>query len=134
MSQENVEEIFDRLRKAFFADRDVDAWVECFHPDAELLLPRNLLEGGNYRGHAGVRQAFVDAFETWADLRFELDELRMLGDGGVALGQTVAIGKGDAPAVAFQSAYLVRLRDGKIVYFRPYQSHHEALEAVGLRE
>jgi ketosteroid isomerase-like protein len=134
MSQETVEAIAHRVMRAFFGDRDVDAWVECFHPDAELLLPRNLLEGGSYRGHAGIRQAFADAFETWEDFRFELDEIRVLDDGALILGQTTNVGKGDAPAVEYQSAYRIRLRDGKIAYFRPYQSHREALEAVGLRE
>jgi ketosteroid isomerase-like protein len=133
MSRESVEEIVQRATQAW-AGRDVDAWVECFHPDAELLLPRNLLEGGSYRGHAGIRQAFADAFETWEDFRFELDELRVIDDGALALGQTVNVGKGDAPTIEYQSAYLIRLRDGKIAYWRPYQSHREALEAVGLRE
>jgi hypothetical protein len=44
------------------------------------------------------------------------------------------VGKGDAPAIEYQSAYLAKLRDGKIAYWRPYQSHAEALEAVGLPE
>jgi hypothetical protein len=75
MSHENVEEIYERLTKAFFVDRDVEAFVECFHPEVEVLLPRNVLEGGATRGHPGVRQAFGDAFEMWEDLRFELHEL-----------------------------------------------------------
>src|ERR1700676_1420444 len=134
MSHENVEEITRRATRAFFGDRDVDVFCECFLPEAELLLPRNLLEGGSYTGHAGVRQAFADAFETWEDIRFELHEIRVLDDGALILGQTVNVGKDAGPAVAYQSAYLIRLRDGKIAYWRPYQSHREALEAAALRE
>ena len=133
MPEENVEEIVRRATSAW-VDRDVDAFVECFHSEAEMLLPRNVLEGGSYRGHAGIRQAFADAYETWEAFRIELHEVRLLDDGAVALGRTVTVGKGDAPAVEFQSAYVARLRDGKIDYFRPYQSHSEALQAVGLRE
>lgn len=133
MSRENVETIIHRATNAF-SDRDVDAFVDCFDPEAELLLPRNLLEGGSYRGHTGIRQAFADAFETWEEIHLELDDIRVLDDGVVALGRTTNVGKGDAPAVEFESAYLARLRDGKIAYFRPYQSHREALEAVGLQE
>ena len=44
----------------------VDSWVrgdtesaaEMFHQDCEVLLPRNLLEGGSYRGPEGVRRVF----------------------------------------------------------------------------
>ena len=133
MPRENVETIIHRATKAF-SDRDVDAFVDCFHSEAELLLPRNLLEGGSYRGHTGVRQAFADAFETWEEIRFELDDIRVLDDGAVALGRTTNVGKNDAPSVEYESAYLVRLRDGKIAYWRPYQSHHEALQALGLSE
>ncbi len=130
---ENVETIIHRATNAF-SDRDVESFVGCFHPEAELLLPRNLLEGGSYRGHTGIRQALADAYETWEEIHFELDDIRVLDDGAVILGRTTNVGKGDAPAVEYESAYLVRVRDGKIVYYRPYQSHHEALEAVGLSE
>ena len=133
MSRENVETIIHRATNAF-NDRDVESFVDCFHAAAELLLPRNLLEGGSYRGHTGIRQAFADAFETWEEIHLELDDIRVLDDGVVALGRTTNVGKGDAPTVEFESAYLARLRDGKIAYFRPYQSHQEALEALGLRE
>jgi hypothetical protein len=68
------------------------------------------------------------------DIRFELQDLRSLDDGALLLGHTVNLGKDDAPAVEYQSAYLLRYRDGKISYLRPYQSHHEALEAAGLSE
>ena len=43
-------------------------------------------------------------------------------------------GAGEAPTVEYESAYILQVRDGKIVYFRPYESHREALEAAGLSE
>ena len=52
----------------------------------------------------------------------------------VVLGRAINVGKGDAPAVEYESSYLAKLRDGKIAYWRPYQSHDEALEAAGLSE
>ena len=132
MSPENVEVVRAALRA--FQGRDAEVWVNCFHPDAEMLLPRNVLEGGSYRGHEGVRRALAEAFETWEDIRFELEHIRAVDDVVLALGRTTSVGKGDAPAVEFQSAYLFKMRDGKIAYSHPYQSHHEALEAAGLEE
>jgi ketosteroid isomerase-like protein len=132
MSQENVEIV----RRAFsaFQGRDSEAWVNCFHPDVELLLPRNVLEGGSYRGHEGVKRALADAFETWEAFRFDIQDLRTVDDRVIALGRATNVGKGDAPTIEFQSAYLFKLCEGKISYFRSYQSHSEALEAVGLKE
>jgi ketosteroid isomerase-like protein len=130
MSQGNAEIV--RAALEAFEGRDSEAWVECFHPNAEVLLPRNVLEGGSYRGREGVSRALADAFETWADFRFDIQDIRELDDRVVVLGRTTAVGKGDAPAVEYQSAILFKMGDGKIVYFRPYQSHSEALEAAGL--
>lgn len=133
MSDENVEEVV-RASVAAFQARDVEAWVDCFHPSAELLLPRNVLEGGGYLGHEGVRQALADAYETWEDIRIEIAEVRPAGNLLVALGRATNVGKAGAPAVEFESAYIVKMRDGKIAYFHPYQSHREALEAAGMSE
>ena len=99
-----------------------------------MLWPRNVLEGGSYRGHDGLRRALADAFETWEDFHFDLEDTRAVDDFVVALGQTTNVGKGDAPAVEYQSAYLFKLREKMIAYSRPYQSHREALEAAGLSE
>jgi ketosteroid isomerase-like protein len=132
MSQENVEIVRAAFRA--FEGRDSEVWVSCFHPSVELLLPRNVLEGGSYRGHAGMRRALADAFETWEEFRFDIQDIREVDDRVVVLGRATAVGKGDAPAVEYQSGYLFKMREGKIAYFRPYQSHGEALEAVGLSE
>jgi ketosteroid isomerase-like protein len=133
MSQQRVEVIRGALR-ALFEQRDVDAFVECFDPDAELLLARNLLEGGSYRGHEGIRRAYADIFETWDDVRFELTGIRTTDDWVVVLGRNMNVGKGEAPTFESESAYSFRTHAGKITYVRPYASHREALEAVGLQK
>jgi ketosteroid isomerase-like protein len=132
MSQENVE-IVQAAFRAFEA-KDSDAWVNCFHPNVEFLLPRNALEGGSYRGHEGVRRALADSYETWEGIRIEIQDVREVDDRVVVLSRNINMGKGDAPTVEYQSAYLANLRDGKIAHLRPYQSHAEALEAAGLSE
>src|SRR5687768_17463763 len=106
MSQENV----DTVRAAFtaFVERDPEAWVSCFHPNVELLLPRNLLEGGRYRGHEGVRRALTDAFQTWKEFRFDIQDVKAVDDRVIVLGRTTAVGKGDAPAVDYQAAYVCK--------------------------
>jgi ketosteroid isomerase-like protein len=130
MSPENVE-IARRAARAF-VQRDLEGWVELFDPRAELLLPRNLLEGGSYRGHEGIRRAFADAYEMWDEFRVDFESVQTSDDQVLFLGRATNAGKGDAPTVEYESAWLFRLRAGKIVYFRPFQSHREAVEAAGL--
>jgi len=129
MSQENV----DLVRKW------VDSWVrgdtesaaEMFHQDCEVLLPRNLLEGGSYRGPEGVRRVFADLAETWERVEWRIEEFRDFGDRVVALGHTLNVPP-TGPPIEFTSAYLFEVRDGKISYLRPFQSHEEALEVASL--
>src|SRR5919199_3216 len=103
MSRENVEVVRAALKA--FAARDSEGWVNCFHPNAEFLLPRNLLEGDSYRGHEGVRRALVDAFETGHDILFEVKAIHALEEGVVIRGRTVKVGRGDPPAVEYESGY-----------------------------
>jgi ketosteroid isomerase-like protein len=132
MSQENVEIAGRMLR--LIEERDEEGFVECFGPNCEFLLPRNLLEGGSYRGGEGVRRAFADVYATWEEVRFEIEDIRTAGSHVVVLSRTTNVGRGGAPPVTYPTAYLYEIQGGQIVYFRPYQSVAEALEAAGLSE
>jgi ketosteroid isomerase-like protein len=132
MSQENVEIAVKMLR--LIEERDELGFVQCFDPNCEFLLPRNLLEGGSYRGHEGVRQAFADVYAAWEDVRFEVEGTRSTGSHVVVVSRTTNVGKGAAPPVTYSTAYLYEIRERKILYFRPYRAVAEALEAVGLSE
>ncbi len=114
--------------------RDEEGFVECFDPDCEFLLPRNLLEGGSYRGRDGVRQALADVYAIWEEVRFEIEDIRPIGSRVVVLSRTTNVGGGGAPPITYRTAYFYEIRDGQILYFRPYQKLAEALEAAGLSE
>jgi ketosteroid isomerase-like protein len=130
VSQENVEVVLRAMTA--FVEQDGEACAECIAANGELMLPRNLIEGGSYKGPEGIRRAIADAFETWEDIRFDLQDIRDLDDRVLVLGRSTNVGKGEAPEVEYESAYLFTLRDGKIVHMRPYESHREALEAAAL--
>ena len=132
MSQDNVE-LAGRAMQALEA-QDMETWIACFADEATLFLPRNALEGGGYHGPEGVRQVLVDLFETWERVAFALEGALAIHDHVVLMGRTTNVPKGDAPTVEYESAMLFEVRGGKIVYFKPYQSHQEALEAAGLSE
>ena len=132
MSQENVEIAGRMLRR--IQERDEEAFVECFDPNCEFLLPRNLLEGGSYKGREGVRRAFADIYAAWEEVHFEIKDVRPIGSRVVVVSRTTNIGREGGPPITYPTAYFYEIRGGQIVYFRPYQSVSEALEAAGLSE
>ena len=95
MSQENVEVVQAAFRA--FEAKDSEAWVNCFHPNTEFLLPRNVLEGGSYRGHEGVRRALADSYETWEGFRIEIQDMREVDDRVCCLGPNHQRGQGRCP-------------------------------------
>ena len=100
----------------------------------EFMLPRNSLEGGSYRGLDGIRLAWADVYETWEDFRFQRRESRATGDYVVVLGRATNVGKGTAPTVSYDAAYVLKIEQGSIIRWQPYTSSAEAPKAVGLAE
>jgi ketosteroid isomerase-like protein len=131
MSQENVELV--RRGIEAWNGRDLDTLTELWHADGEFLLPRNLFEGGSYRGH-DWRRALEDATESWDEARYEVEEVRDLGNRVLVLGRAVNVGKNAGPRVEYALAWVYTVRDGKVSTGQPYLDRQEALEAVGLSE
>ena len=132
MSQQNVEIV--RALIAAWNARDREAFMKFQHPDVEMTLPRNLLEGGSYRGHEGVRRAFNDAVESWEVNRVRVERMDAVDDLVVMLGRAFNIARGGGPSVDYELAILMRVCDGQIIESRSFLTHAEALETAGLRE
>jgi ketosteroid isomerase-like protein len=126
MSQENVEIV----RAAFEAwnRNDFDAWIQCFDPEVQWSA---LLE--EFRGHAGIRRAW-QSFKVDLQLRARYDDIRDLGDSVLALGELTGKGRITGLNISAEIAQLATFRDGRILSFRDFARHAEALEAVGLSE
>src|SRR3954447_2824379 len=88
MSEENAE-AFKRGLDAGNR-RDIESFLETLDPEVEWHPGlAALLEGEAtvYRGREEVREMFQDLFEAFADLRFEISEIRDLGDRVLAVGE-----------------------------------------------
>jgi ketosteroid isomerase-like protein len=125
MSQENVE-----IVRAVLEARnrnDFDAWITYFDPEVQWSA---LLE--EFRGHAGIRQAW----QSFKDLQLKAryDDIRDLGDSVLALGELTGTGRITGLNLSNEIAQLATFRDGRILSFRDFASHADALEAAGPSE
>ena len=132
MSQENVE----LVRRAIDAwnRRDSKAWVDVFHPEAELDWSRS--RGplkAVYRGHAGIRSFAEEFWTTFEAVQIEAHDFIDAGSEIVVPNTAHARARQDVEAAA-STALVFTLENGQITRFRMFQERAEALEAVGLRE
>jgi ketosteroid isomerase-like protein len=113
--------------------RDLEAFLELQDPALEMTLPRNLLEGGSYRGIEGARRAFEDAVESWEINQVSVEDMRAVDDQVVMLGRALKVARRGGPQVEYELAIVMRIRNGKIVESNSFLTHDQALEVVGLR-
>ena len=107
---------------------DIDALVELADPEITIVPVRALLEGGEYRGHEGVRQFLSDMEEDWESRRIEVDEIREAGDGLLVLGTFAATGR-SGNEVRYPLAWHSVYRDGKLLRLRAYSDRDAALRS-----
>jgi uncharacterized protein len=126
----------DVVRAGFAAYNagDVEGLLAVCDPDVELVPLPSLLTGEPYRGHQGVRDYLGAISDDWSQRAVELDRLVEVGDEVVLRGRFQARGRSSGVEVDAPAAWVVSLRDGRVVRLRVYTDPQEALEAVGLRE
>jgi ketosteroid isomerase-like protein len=135
MSQENVEgpDLDDLGRAALEALNrdDLDGFLELVHPEAEFTSMIAEAEGETFRGHEGVRRWWDAVRGAFAEVSWNLDEIRTHDDRGVAKIRIKGTLSGVEVSQTMWQAVVVR--DGKAVWWGFFRAEAEALEAVGLR-
>jgi ketosteroid isomerase-like protein len=111
--------------------RDIEGIVAVTAEDAVLVPMRSLLEGGEYRGHDGVRRFMADIDEDWSERHIEVEEIRELEDAVLVLGSFRAVGR-SGTEVRFPVAWHSQIRDGKLTRLTAYSDTDAALRALGL--
>jgi ketosteroid isomerase-like protein len=128
---ENIE-----LAKAFteaFNARDLDALIDCCHPEIEYHSTFAAVGGDVYHGHDGMRAWYRDMEQTWGNaIRSEPEAYFDLGED--LLVYTVLYGKGKQSGVeaALPVAAVARVREGLFVYYRGFIHREDALEELGV--
>jgi uncharacterized protein len=108
----------------------VEDLIALADPEVELVPVRSLLEGGSYRGHAGVRRFFEEMEVDWAERRVEIEEIRELGDFVLVLGEFQAVSPASGNEISFPLAWLTELRGGKLVRMQAFTDREAAAVAA----
>src|ERR1700730_1166027 len=118
-----------------FNRRDIELLGELTTPEFEWFpaLPGNV-EGGGYRGRAGIARYLEEVAETWAELQVLADEFRALADCVLVLGRTEGLGSASGVRVDSPLAMIVDFRGDSISRVRTYLDHREALRAAGFSD
>ena len=115
-----------------FNRRDGKAFDALLADDAEVMPMRSTLEGTIYRGADAGTQYCAAVEESWADLEWEVEEMRADSDWVLALGRIRGQGRVSGAGIDVEAAWVARFRDGLITSFRTWTNRTEALRAVGL--
>jgi ketosteroid isomerase-like protein len=108
---------------------DAEALVELSDPGITMVPVRALLEGGEYRGHEGVRRFLADMEEDWERREILIDEIRELDDGVLVLGTFTAVGR-SGNEVRQPVAWHSRFREGKLLRMVAYTDQETALRRL----
>jgi ketosteroid isomerase-like protein len=115
--------------------RDVEAIVAMWDEDAEFRPIMAGLEGTVYRGHEGIRKWLAGLFEDWEVFEAYSERFHDLGDRVLAFGRWHACGRNSGIVLDVDTAaWLVRVREGKVLWWQTFTDRAEALEAAGLSE
>jgi ketosteroid isomerase-like protein len=127
-----------KLTQDAFAAYDrggIEAALQYFDRDVELVAPPDWPEEPILRGHAGLRQIMAGWFEQFGGFRLGLERVIDAGDhSALALFSNYIRIKGSDREIMQPSALHLEFNGDKITRWHAYLSWEDALTAVGLGE
>jgi len=115
---------------AAFAARDLETVLAMADPEIEFTAVTGEHAGRTdpYRGHEGLRAYFRDVASVWEELRLTPREFREVGELILVTGKVSA--RSRSRTVSGSTGWVWRVRDGKVVYVRVYESAADAIAAL----
>jgi ketosteroid isomerase-like protein len=114
---------------------DLDAFIDLYDADAEVIPDPVWVETGPFKGQAAIRGFFVGLKESWEGQGVAvLRELFTAEDKVVSHMDWQVRGRTSGIETHLEVTNVNTIEGGKIVRQRHYFDHGEALKAVGLRE
>jgi ketosteroid isomerase-like protein len=123
----------DIVRALFdaFMRRDIARVEELISDEIEFHAVTAEMAGreGPYMGHAGMELYFADVDAIWEEIRLTPVDFEEAGDMILVTGRVWARGSGRV--VDSSTGWLFRVREGKLVWGRVFESAAEAAAAAG---
>jgi uncharacterized protein (TIGR02246 family) len=129
MSEENVEIV--RRGIEAWNRRDVEGFVALAGPETEVIP---VIGAGPFRGPDAIRGWLRDFFETMAEFRTEVGEVRDLDDKVVVLGSVHSRGQASGVELDSPIAFVASFQEGRVTRLEVFVDPTKALEAAGLEE
>jgi ketosteroid isomerase-like protein len=123
----------ETVRRSFelITDADLDALLELYDPDIEFLpVTGTRVESGGYHGHRGVRDYFEEVAPIWEAMKPYGTRFEEVGDAVVVYGGCVVRGRGSGAETDSPMAWVITLKNGKIVSHRGFRDPESALAAA----
>jgi ketosteroid isomerase-like protein len=114
---------------------DYESWLAAYDEDGEFYDLAEAPDTGMLRGHAGLR-AWIARLRDALGEGFRFEPQAIAEGDGVFVVDTRVVGVGVASGIPVDmTVYIVlRLRDRKVVWSKPFVDRAEALKAAGVKE
>jgi ketosteroid isomerase-like protein len=132
MSRENVEIVrrsYESLNR-----RDIEAWIEVFHPDVEMHDVAGIPDAPVRRGHDALREWVAMMEDIWTDACYEPEEFTDAGKFVLVAVHAKARGARGGVPLDVPMFHAFEMEDERIRRLWAYLDRAEALKAVGLEE
>jgi hypothetical protein len=114
-----------------YNSRQLEAQIELFDPDIELVPLRAALEDTVYRGHDGIRQLARDIDESWSEAQIEILELEVRGAQMVSIGRLRLKGRSSGALTEVTGAASWSVRNGRLFRMAYHPTVQHARRELG---
>lgn len=132
MSQENVEVAHEVI--AAIKNQDASRLVELTDPEVEWYSRVALSGPEGYRGHDGIRRYIEDIADALEFIYAGVDDDVSVGELVLLVGHFHYRGKASGVDTKSPGGFVLRFRNGRVVYMRAFRDPERALAVVGMSE
>jgi ketosteroid isomerase-like protein len=133
VSDDNAE-IVRRTFDAWYR-RDLPELLKLYDEEVSIMpLTGTRVESGGYRGHEGAAEYLEEIEEVWGEMRPYADDLHASGDTVVVIGGCQVRGRESGAETDTAMAWVIRLKEGRIVSTRAFPDASGALAEAELED
>jgi ketosteroid isomerase-like protein len=125
-----VESVVRRAVEAFNLHQ-LEAQIELFDRNVEIVPLRAALEAIVYQGHDGLRRFDGDVDASWSERRVEILDLEVSGEQALAIGRLRLKGSASGAWVEQTVAWSVCVRNGRVMRLNLHQTPEDARRELG---